>query len=100
MAILEGEAARKFIENSRQEQQKRVFEILALRKLEALKNAKELFNYGKLISLVDVSTYASGATLEDRKANLEYSYYVEQVNLKTIEEFANYINTINQWAER
>jgi hypothetical protein len=100
MAILQGEAARKFVEDLRLEQQKRVVKILAQRKREALESEKELFNYEKLISLVDISTYASGAILEDRKANLEYGYYVEKVSLKNIEEFANYISRINEWAER
>jgi hypothetical protein len=100
MAILEGDAARKFTESLRQEQEIQAAEMLAQRKSEALENAKEPFDYGKLILLVDTSTYASGATLEDRKRNLEYSYYVEKVSLKSIEEFADYISKINEWAER
>ncbi len=100
MTILEGDAAKEFTEYARERNRLRAEEELKQEKIEALKVGKENFNYEKLISLVDISTFANGETPEQQKANLEYIYYVRKASLKSIEEFANDINEINQWAER
>jgi hypothetical protein len=99
MAVLEGETARQFTENLRREEERRAIQILAQRKLEALENGKEQFDYDKISSLIYVDRYVSGATLEERKANLEYNYYVVKSDIMTIQEFIKHIELINQWAE-
>jgi hypothetical protein len=100
MSILNDEDSKALFELTRQKNklQKKIW--LQEAKEEALNIGKELFNYEKLISLVDTSTYVSGNTLEERKENLEYSYYVSKFKLKSIEEFVSHIEEINKWAER
>jgi hypothetical protein len=49
--------------------------------------------------LVDPSSYASGKSVYEQEKDLEYKYYVEKVNLKTIQEFADYIIEIYKWTD-
>jgi pyruvate/2-oxoglutarate dehydrogenase complex dihydrolipoamide dehydrogenase (E3) component len=99
MAILEGDAAKEFVEQARERERVFAEESLRRKKIEAQHSGKEPFDYDKIASLVYVDKYMSGATLEERKANLEYDYYVTKSNMTTIQEFVKHIEIINQWAE-
>jgi hypothetical protein len=99
MAILEGDAAREFVEKARERDRIYAEESLRRKKIEAQHSGKEQFDYDKIASLVCVDKYVSGATLEERRANLEYNYYVTKSDTMTIQDFVKHIELINQWAE-
>ncbi len=100
MIILNDEKSKALFKSTRQKNELQKKNWLHEAKEEAMNTGKEPFDYEKIISLVDISTYVSGETPEQRKANLEYIYYVRKASLKSIEEFLNDINESNQWAER
>jgi hypothetical protein len=68
-------------------------------KLSAASGNKEVFDYEKLKTLVDVSYFADAKTPEQEKLNLEYKYYVENPDLMTIEDFSNLILEFYKWCD-
>jgi hypothetical protein len=99
MATLSGEAAKEFTEKIRLRNQLIAEESLRQKKIEALHTKKEVFDYEKLRQLVDPDYYADASTPERRLERLEYKYYVDNADLKTLQEFADHIIEVYRWKE-
>ncbi len=99
MTIVEGEAAKEFVDNLMERNRIFAEESLRQKKLEAVHSGKEPFDYEKLKSFVDPDYYAGASTPEKRIERLEYKYYVGSSEIMNLKEFADHIIEIYKWKE-
>jgi hypothetical protein len=96
MSPLSGKDADDFVaETFRRHEQTRA-DSLAKSKSEAVATGKEPFDLAKLESLVDTSIEGVLAPLEERRRHFEYIYYVANPSIKTLEEFAAYVDSASK----
>jgi hypothetical protein len=91
MQKIEGEAAEKIWDKIKKENAENADLLLSIKKSEAVKNGKEIFDYLKLQQLVDTSRWSI--------SRLESMYYLEHPSFMTMQDLADSLEESWRWRD-
>jgi hypothetical protein len=94
---LKGKDAEDFLDALDRRNREAMKDSLAKAKADAASRGKEPFDLEKLEQLCDTSHEGRLDPVDERRARLEYKYYVTNPEIKTIAEFAALITELSKW---
>jgi hypothetical protein len=95
--MLTGDAARKYLADTRAKVYRIRADRLAAAKADAALRGKESFDLGRLEAMCDTSRDGKPTPPDERHAEHEWMYYVHFSGLMTLAEYAERIAEQNRW---
>jgi hypothetical protein len=94
---LKGKDAEAFLDALDRRDREAMKDSLAKAKAEAAAKGKEPFDLEKLERLCDTSNEGRQDPIDERRAQLEYKYYVTNPEIMTIADFAALVEELKKW---